>query len=138
MGLVIDTSALVALERGQVEWGSRLDTLDEALVVPAIVYAELLVGVRLADSPVRVARRRAKVEALVAVVPLVEFDREIAERWAELFATLSVNGTLIPANDLAVAATAVRLGFGVLTGPLDEAHFRKIPDLRVERLPFGS
>lgn len=134
MGLVIDTSALVALERGQVDWGSRLDALDEALVVPAIVYAELLVGVRLADSPVRAARRRAKVEALVALVPLVEFDREIAERWAEIFAALSVNGALIPANDLAVAATAVHLGFGVLTGPLDEAHFRKIPDLRVERL----
>lgn len=131
---MIDTSALVALERGQVAWDSRLDVLDEELVVPAIVYAELLVGVRLADSPVRAARRRAKVEALLAFVPLVPFDREIAERWAELFTTLSLHGAVIPANDLAVAATAVHLGFGVLIGPLDEAHFRKVPALRVERV----
>jgi hypothetical protein len=32
------------------------------------------------------------------------------------------------------AATALHLGFGVVVGPLDEAHFRSVPGLRVERL----
>ena len=43
-------------------------------------------------------------------------------------------GHLIPANDLAVAATALHLGFGVVVGQQDEAHFRSVPGLRVERL----
>ena len=37
-----------------------------------------------------------------------------------------VAAALIPSNDLAVAATAQHLGFGVLVGPLDEHHFRRV------------
>jgi predicted nucleic acid-binding protein len=101
-------------------------------MLPAIVYAELLVGVRLADTPTRAASRRAKIGALLTRVPIVLFGPEIAERWADLFATLSREGRLIPANDLAVAATAFHLGFGALVGPDDEAHFRRVSGLRVE------
>lgn len=136
MGLVIDTSALAAAERAGGAWEDALRPLEgEAAIVPAIVYAELLVGVELADSPLRAAARRAKIAALLARVPLVEFGREIAERWGELFALLSRQGALVPANDLAVAATALSLDFGVLVGPRDEAHFRRVPGLRVELLP---
>lgn len=53
------------------------------------------------------------------------------------FTTLSRQGRLIPANDLAVAAPALHLGFGVVVGPRDEAHFRSVPGLRVERLELA-
>lgn len=137
MGLVIDTSALVTIERSSAPapWEATLSSLgDEPAVVPAAVYAELLTGILLAQRPAQAASRRAKIDALVSIVPIVEFGREIAERWAELFATLTRQGRLIPANDLAVAATAVHLGFGVLVGPHDEQHFRAVPGLRVETL----
>lgn len=129
MGVVIDTSALVALERGATAWPPSLDAEPAAL--PAVVYAELLVGVQMAESRARAARRRAKIDALLARVPLVEFGAAHAERWAELYGKLSRAGRLIPANDLAVAATALELGYGVLVGPEDEAHFRQVPGLRV-------
>lgn len=103
-------------------------------LLPAIVYAELLVGVELADSPARAARRRAKIHALVARLPIAEFTAEVAERWAQLYATLSRRGAQIPSNDLAVAATALHLGYGELIGPCAEGHFRAVPDLRVEVL----
>ena len=135
MGLVIDTSALVSLERAARPWQAALDaSATEAAVLPAIVYAELVSGVLLADTPSRAASRRAKIDALAATVPIVDFGRDIAERWAQLFATLQGRGRLIPGNDLAVAATALELGFGVLVGPRDEQHFRAVPDLRVEVL----
>ena len=136
MGLVIDTSALVTAEREPTGWDELLgSTMDEPVVLPAIVYGELLVGVRLASSPARASTRRAKIAALAARVPIVEFGAEVAERWADLFAALSRRGRLIPANDLAVAATALHLGFGVLVGAADEKHFRRVPRLRVQRLP---
>jgi len=138
VGLVIDTSALVDLERAREGWEEALGGVgDEPTVVPAVVYAELLVGVRLADDTRRAAARRARIEALVARLPLVDFSRETAERCADLFATLSRKRAMIPANDLAVAATALQLGFGVIVGLRDERHFRRVPDLRVEclRLP---
>ncbi len=135
MGLVIDTSALVVAERAGSKWEDTLAAIgDEAAVVPAIVYAELLVGVELAADRARADGRRAKIDALLSRVPLVEFDAEVAAHWAKLFATLSRAGRLIPANDLAVAATARTLGFGVLVGPRDEGHFRVVPGLRVEAL----
>ena len=130
MGLVIDTSALVALERSQAPWPAGLPE-DEAVAIPAVVYAELLVGVRLADSRRRAAARHAKIEALRAAAPIIEFGADIAERWADLHAELSRAGQMIPSNDLAVAATALKHGFGVLVGPADEAHFRAVPALRV-------
>jgi predicted nucleic acid-binding protein len=134
-GFVLDTSALVALERDAGAWERVSQATGEApAVLPAIVYAELLAGARLAESPTRASRRRAKIEALVAQVPIVDFGAEVAERWAELFATLRRRGRLIPANDLAVAATALHLGFAVLAGPHDDAHFRGIPGLKVVTL----
>lgn len=129
MGIVIDTSALVALERGATTWPSSLD--EEPAALAAVVYAELLVGVQMADSRARAARRRAKIDALLARVPLVEFGAAQAERWADLYGRLSRAGRLIPANDLAVAATAMEMGYGVLVGPDDEAHFSQVPGLRV-------
>jgi tRNA(fMet)-specific endonuclease VapC len=135
MGLVLDTSALVAVERSAADMEQALgDARSARAVVPAIVYAELLVGVRLADSAARAAGRRARIDAIVSRCPVVEFDRAIAERWADLFAELSRRGHLIPANDLAVAATALHLDFGVLIGPEDEQHFRQVDGLQCEVL----
>ena len=135
---MIDTSALVAVERASASWEAALSALgDEPAALPAIVCAELLVGVHLARGAARAASRRAKIHALLATIPVVDFGVSIAERWAELFTTLSRQGRLIPANDLAVAATAIHLGFGVVVGPQDEAHSRSVPGLRVERLALS-
>ena len=143
MGLVIDTSALVAAERGSSgqtnlgieQWEQMLGQVaGESAVLPAATYAELLVGVELAANPKRAAARRARIDALILRVPIVEFDAAIAEEWAKLFAVLHKQGQLITSNDLAVAATAQHLGFGVLVGPSDEHHFRRVSGLRVETL----
>lgn len=133
MGLVVDTSALVSLERSEKSWETSLASFgNEAAVIPAIVYADLVTGVLLADTPARAANRRAKLDALVSILPIVEFGRGAAERWAELFAAQTRSGRRLPANDMTVAATALELGFGVLVGPKDERHFRAVGGLRVE------
>ncbi len=136
MGLVVDTSALVTMERAGADWPSALGPYsDDEIALPAVVYEELLVGVALASNRSRAAQRRARIDALVAVTGLVDFDAPIAERWAELFAALSRRGNLIPSNDLAVAATAQYLEFGVLVGSHDERHFRAVAGLTV--VPLG-
>ena len=134
MGLVADTSAVVAIERGGDLERTLADLGSEPLVVPAIVYAELLAGVSLTGDPVRAAERRAKVAAVAAAFPIVEFGRVFAERWADIVGALRISGTPIPSNDAQVAATALGLGFGVLVGPADEAHFRQVPGLSVHVL----
>ena len=134
MGLVVDTSALVAFDRTGADWERLFDQFgDEGIALPAVVLAEILVGAQVARG--RLAeRKRASIEVLIERVPLIPFGQEIAERWAELFARLRRRGELIPANDLSVAATAVHLGFGVIVGDRGDAQFRRIPDLRIEVL----
>jgi predicted nucleic acid-binding protein len=135
MGVVIDTSAAVAVERAGTGWLELIaDYVDEPVALPAIVYAELLVGVALADTPKRARQRRRGLDALAGTVDIVDFGPAIAERWASLFAQLTRSGRIIPSNDMAVAATALHLGYGVLVGPEDESHFRAVPRLRVEVL----
>ncbi len=89
--------------------------------MPAIVWAEALVGVRLADTPLRAAQRRARLESLRIHCAIESFSPEIAEHYADIFAELSQGGGMIPQNDIAVAATARAVGFGVLAGPKDES-----------------
>ncbi len=82
MGLVIDTSALVAAERvssgkknhGTEQWEQALGHVaGESAVLPAATYAELLVGVELAGDTKRAAARRARIDALLLRIPIVEF-----------------------------------------------------------------
>lgn len=135
MGFVIDTSALVALDRHGGDWEPALQRYaSEPVAIPAIVYGELLVGVSLAGSRKRAAARRTRIDGLVALTGVVEFDQAIAARWADIFTLLSRRGRMIPSNDLAVAATARHLDYAVLVGPAGERHFREIPDLLVQPL----
>jgi predicted nucleic acid-binding protein len=108
--------------------------MEEVLTIPAIVWAEAIIGVLLAESPVRAASRRKRLDSVRSALGIEPFSAEAAEHYAEIHATLSLAGRMIPANDIAVAATARALGFGVLVGPQDEAHFRAVPGLKVSVL----
>jgi len=129
--LTLDTSALVALERAMEADRPFQYPADARLVLPVVVWAEALVGVRMADSALRASRRRARLEVFRQRAALQTFTPEIAEHYADIFAELSGAGQKIPQNDLAVAATARFLATPLLVGPSDEDHFRKVPHLEV-------
>ncbi len=131
MGLILDTSALIAMERAQASGIPLLLDPDEVHTIPAVVWAEALVGVRLASTVDQAARRMARLEAIRRVTGVQDFTPEVAVHYADIFSELSKAGSLIPQNDIAVAATARFLDFGVLVGPSDESHFRRVAGLKV-------
>jgi predicted nucleic acid-binding protein len=131
LAIVLDTSALIELERGLHREAPPVSLQDEPVVIPAIVWAEALIGARLAGSPQQAARRRAHLEAIRLQTEIEAFTPEIAEHYADIYAELSLAGSLIPQNDIAVAATCRSLGCGVLVGPNDEGHFRRVQGLEV-------
>ena len=131
MAVVLDTSALVEMERSLAAGTTPELPADEEVLIPSIVWAQALVGVRLADTPARAARRRAQLEAVRSTAEIVAFAPEIAEHYADIFGELRAHGSLVPQNDIAVAATARSIDAAVLVGPNDEAHFTRVERLRV-------
>jgi predicted nucleic acid-binding protein len=136
VGLIIDTSAVVAWERALAADARIALDAEEELLMPAAVWAEALVGVRLAGSAGRAAQRKARLEAIRGIIGIEPFTQVIAEHYADIYSGLSERGSLIPQNDIAVAVPARCLGFGVLVGPRDEAHFREVASLEVRVLPI--
>jgi tRNA(fMet)-specific endonuclease VapC len=134
MGLILDTSAIVTMERASMGGGEIKLREDDELFIPAIVWAEALMGVRRADSAMRAAKRMSFLEKIRRVAGIEPFTEGAAEHYADIYAELSAEGLMIPQNDISVAATARSLGCGVLVGTKDEAHFRRVKGLEVRVL----
>ena len=130
MGVVLDTSVLVAAERGDLDMPALLARLgQEPVAVAAITAAELLFGVERAGSAARRARRGAFVEGLLAIVPTIPFGLLEARRHAQLWAELTRKGRMIGPHDLAIAATALAHDFALAT--LNTREFGRVPGLRL-------
>ena len=130
MGVVLDTSVLIAAERGAVRLEALLESLgEETVAVAAITASELLHGChRAGDAGVR-ARRSAFVDALLDSLPVLPFGLPEARRHAELWAELARTGTAIGPHDLLIAATALAQGFVLAT--LNQREFGRVPGLRL-------
>lgn len=135
MGIVIDTSVLVTLERAGRSWDDLLSGLksgtedDPFVAIAAITVSELLVGVLRADSKSRRALRGDFVEQVIGKVTVLSFDLASARVHARVWAGLSGSGETIGPSDLLIAATALANGHAVLTENFRE--FQRVPDLDV-------
>lgn len=131
MGTLIDTSVLIAAERGQLNLDEQLAAHgDDEVGIAAITAAELLHGVHRLHG---VARARAEriVEGLLGLLPVHAFDLDVARVHAVVSAELRARGAAVGAHDLIIAATAVSLGYSVTTRDL--RSFPKIRGLDVRR-----
>ncbi len=133
MGLILDSSVLIAAERGRLRFAEFCSAQnDEELFIAAITASELLHGVERAGNPSIREKRAARVEALLAQVQVLDFDLEVARHHARLWAALAASGRMIGPHDLQIAATARCRGFALATLKLDE--FGRVPDLRLAAL----
>ncbi len=133
MGLLIDSSVLIAVERGQL----RADTVagaahpEEPVAIAAITASELLHGVhRLAGA--RRVRTERMLTRWLAELPVIPFDVEVARVHAALAAQQRRCGRPVGSHDLMIAATAVHLDYRVATR--DRRSFARIDGLAVEYL----
>jgi predicted nucleic acid-binding protein len=132
MGTLIDSSVLIAAERGTLDLDDLLAARGaEEVAMSAVTASELLHGVHRVQGAVRRARTSALVERLLGRLPVIAFDLEAARVHAALSADLRSRGTPVGAHDLLIAATAVAHGFAVATRDL--RSFPRIRGLDVSR-----
>jgi tRNA(fMet)-specific endonuclease VapC len=130
MGALIDTSILIAAERGGLDLDQvQRQSADIELAISAVTASELLRGVHRASRTNQRARREAFVERLLEVWPVLPFDSTAARMHARLWASLAAKGVSIGPHDLLIAATALANGLALVTR--DKRSFPKIPGLEV-------
>ncbi len=134
MATLIDSSVLIAAERGALEIHEffRSDA-DEDFALSAITAAELLHGLHRAHNTAQRIRREAFLDAMLEMLPVLPFDLREARVYAALWAQLVRAGTQIAERDLErdlmIGATALARGYRVAT--LDSRSFPRIPGLKV-------
>jgi tRNA(fMet)-specific endonuclease VapC len=128
MGVVLDTSSLIAAERGRFEMAIFLRRAGGRSVgIAAITASELLHGVERSRSAAERSRRARFVEAVLALLPVLPFGLIEARQHAAVWAALVSKGQMIGAHDLLIAATALSAGFEVCT--LNSKDFARVPGL---------
>jgi predicted nucleic acid-binding protein len=119
VGTLIDTSVLIAVERGQLDPATLTEEAeDEPVAIAAITASELLHGVHRLRAAASRARAERFVENLLALVPVVPFDLDVARVHARLDAELAAAGTTVGDGDLLIAATAVAWDYRIATRDL--------------------
>jgi tRNA(fMet)-specific endonuclease VapC len=121
---VLDTSVVVAVLRRVPGLKERLRSAEE-LWVPLIALGELEYGANLASPP---EHQRAAVQAFMQGAKLLLPTAHTAGHYGRIKFALKSAGTLIPENDLWIAALAVEHGWPLVTR---DAHFTLVPGLSV-------
>lgn len=131
MAVLIDTSILIAYERGQIDVAARVaDRMEEEAFLSVIAASELLHGVYRATDPAVQARRLAFVEGVLSNFPVLDIDLEIARAHAALWSRLAQKGEMIGVHDSWIAATCLAHKLILLTANMRE--FGRVSGLRVE------
>jgi len=125
--LLLDTTFLIDAERSATHLDDAVGDDDE-VAIAAITAAELRVGVLLSTGK-KQAARLAFLEDVLAVVPVLDYDRVVADVHAELLVHVRHEGKPRGAHDLIIAATA-RAGSRVVVSA-DDAAFKDLPGLQV-------
>lgn len=124
MGLVLDSSVVIDLLRGNALDPSLLDHAREPVIVSAVTVHEVLAGMRSGEEE----RTQGMLSSFV-VVPLGLREAELSAKWRLEY---RVRGVTLQLADTAIAATAAIRNLPLATGNVKDFP---MPELRVEQWP---
>lgn len=122
---MIDTNVAIHLRDGHPAIAVRLRELDDDAFLSAVSRVELEGGV--VTQPKLAKRRREGLQALLEVLPVIDFDFEMAEAYGAVLETTGFSRRKI--IDRMIAATALVQGLTLITVNGDD--FRDVPGLEL-------
>jgi tRNA(fMet)-specific endonuclease VapC len=102
---------------------------EDDVAIAAVTVAELSVGVELATGRTRRSRSDF-LDGLLEVVPVIDYDLDVAIEHARLLVAVRRQGRPRGAHDLQIAATAVAADRIVVTA--DASAFEDLPGVSVQ------
>lgn len=134
MGLILDSSVLIAAERRGSNARRALGEIasrakGENVAISVITLVELAHGAVRADSPQRKAMRQQFVHELTTALPIHPVTIPVALRAGQIDGENAARGIRLAISDLLIGVTALDLGYRVATANL--RHLRMVPGLEV-------
>lgn len=124
MGLVLDSSVVIDLLRGNALDCSLLDPGREPVLVSTVTVHEVLAGARAGE-----AERTQGMLSSFGIVPFGLREAELSARWRMEY---RAQGVTLKLADAAIAATAAIRNLPLATGNVKDFP---MPELRVEQWP---
>jgi predicted nucleic acid-binding protein len=137
MGLILDSSVVIAAERRGDNVTQMLKQIvaatgDQRAVLSAVGLTELVHGIYRAQTAQARSRRESFIRELLNDVEVYSYAKETALLAGKIDGEQQSRGITIPFGDLLIGATALEVGYSVLT--VNVRHFRLIPSLTVVQL----
>ncbi|MEW6200580.1 MAG: PIN domain-containing protein [bacterium] len=125
--IALDTSILIDHFNNAPSVIEHIESFD-ILWIPVPAIAELEFGLQKLKNP---EPSRKNLESFLSRkdVMVINCTREVAKKFAEIKIVLQSKGSLIPVNDLWIAACCLAYKKQIATR---DEHFLKVPDLAVE------
>jgi tRNA(fMet)-specific endonuclease VapC len=124
---LLDTDTLIYSLKGESAVLANFKKYSaEPKAVSVITYGELVFG---AQGSQKITENLAKVYRLKEIFPLIDVTPAIMDIFGTLKADLRKNGTPVDDFDLLIGATAITIGYRVVTN--NERHYSKIPGLTI-------
>lgn len=137
MGLILDSSVVIASERQGSTLAMMIEQVisvagDEDAALTAVGLTELIHGIYRTPTSERRSRREAFIHEMLRALTVYPYTKETALLAGKIDGEQRAQGMTIPFSDLLIGATALSLGFPLLT--VNARHFGMIPGLTV--IPF--
>ncbi len=132
MGLIVDSSEAISAERTGLTAYQMVERIaaqhgDEEIALSVVTVLELAHGVARADNPQRRENRQRFLDDLLSGMPIHPVTVVIALLAGQIDGQLRASGKHVPLADLLIGATALNLGYSVLTS--NRREFEQIPGL---------
>ena len=134
MGIILDSSVVIAAERRghsvrQILEQVRASQGETEVGLSVVTVAELMHGAYRAQMQAQQERRLEFIERLCRDVPVHPVTLDVARLVGRIEGQQEAKGIQLAFEDLAIGATALHLGYAVMT--LNARHFQRIPGLSV-------
>ena len=128
MKYLLDTNIIIGLSKGRPPVRERLAQIPaNDLLLSPVVLCELEFGIAKSQRP---EANRAALNQLLASLPVVDLQAEVAVHYGRIRAQLEAAGQPIGPNDLLIAAHALSLGATMVTD--NEREFSRVSGLAIE------
>ncbi len=126
---LLDTNIVSAFIRGQevvLSYARNYLQFHERFTLSTITYYEIMRGIKDISS-----RKKDNIfRDFISECELIDFDRCIADKAAEIYSSLRRKGMLVEDADILIAATALEHDLNMVTG--NTRHFMRIEGLILE------